>query len=373
MEESNFLDHEITTELDQLINDSFSLKNRKIENLQFNFFNLTSAHYYKENYHSDILKAFLDNHLFLEFFLNDLNKNFPHLEIDNSDYSDYEVLREVGKIDIWIRDLSSKKSILIENKINDAIDMHRQIPRYVDYALASNYEIDAIIYLSIDGKKQPEKKSWTETEINCIDQKLIPLAGYNENFNDLFTLFQKFELEVPLIDYLVLSRQYRNLLSNLAVAVMNKPLHDSLYQTCINETNFNKLKELTQLFNLLPKVRAKKIQEAFENNCSPFKRVSIWTNKIAYFDEWKPSGIDSNFAIDITCNEENYVVDFFDRNALEDDNTSVYEYLKSAGIHAFEKQERNRRMKKVFQFPKQEEELYSFLQQILTTLNFKND
>lgn len=62
-------------------------------------------------------------------------------------------------------------------------------------------------------------------------------------------------------------------------------------------------------------------------------------------------------------------MDFFDRNALENDFGSASKFLESKGISSFEKKEGNRRMKMTFQFPKHEQELYSTLTEILSKLN----
>jgi hypothetical protein len=363
------LEELITPELLNLVVDSIALKSKQVQNLKFNFFSLTSDFYYRENYHSFILKAFLEHPLFIRCFIETLSKNYPHITIFEKDYLDIEVLREVGRIDIWVRDLTTKKCIVIENKINDAVDMEKQLPRYVSYVKESQYEIDAIIYLSIDGKKAPDKSDWSIIESEEINNKLILLAAFDGGTSDLFTIFQKLELIVTNIDYLVLSRHYRDLITSLSFSIMKKPIHDSLYNLSKDENNFQKLRELSSLFNQLPALRARKIMEEFEDKCAPFKKVAIWTNKIAYFDEFIPNGSDCNFAIDVTCFEDLYVVDFFDRNALENDYSSSSRFLESKGINCFEKIEGNRRLKMSFQFPKNEDSLYFNLNELLIKLN----
>jgi hypothetical protein len=352
----------------EILKKSIDIKNKRTEKLKLNFFNLTSDFYYRENYHSDFLKAFLENSLFLKHFIENLNKLSNQIFINSDDYLEAEIYREIGKIDLWIRDKQSKKSIVIENKINNAVDMERQVPRYVEYVIASDYLIDAVIYLSLDGIKKPFKGDWTEHDQEIISQKILLLGAFDGSNTDLYSVFQLFESTISDIDYLVLSRQYRNLLSTLSISTMNKPVYDDFYQLCLKDENFTNISELSSLYNQLSSIRAQKIQENFKSNCSPFEKVGIWRSTIAYFDNYSLNSA-SNFAIDITCLQDKYVVEFFDRNSLENDFKSAMEFLHSKGIKDFKSTEGKRRVETQFLFPKQENELYSFLNEILSKLN----
>lgn len=352
----------------RIIDQSIELKDKSHDLLKLNFFNLTSDVYYRENYHSHILKAFLEHPDFLKLFLLSLENSAKKLSIDLSHYQDAEVLREAGRIDIWIRDIKSRKCIIIENKINNAQDMERQIPRYMDFATGSDYEIDAIIYLSLDGHKVPYKGDWTEGEVETISEKLVHQAAYNGSDKDLFSVFKQFESSISDIDYLVLSRQYRNLINSLSIAIMNKPTHDALYDLCLNKENFNKLREASNLFSRLGAIRARRLQEQFNSHCKPFERVSIWKDEIAYFDTFITEDKKSNFAIDIHCQTDKYIVQFFDRNALEKDPETALNYLNSKGVEGFKTLEGNRRVEIQFDFPAQQKELEDFLEDMLQKL-----
>lgn len=125
--------------------------------LGFNVFVLTSDKYYRENYHSDIIKAFLnpeENHgqgcLFLNALIDMLNKSYSNsVRINKNHYADAVAKREIGKLDISIISEVSKHCIIIENKIYNAGDMPRQLPRYYDYMDAKGFIVDAIIYLPL--------------------------------------------------------------------------------------------------------------------------------------------------------------------------------------------------------------------------------
>jgi hypothetical protein len=117
----------------------------------FSLFSLISDIYYRENFHSDIIHALLnplEKHSEGPKFLNEFLLYIKSLgaNINLSFYSHAELAnRELGKIDILILDNSSKRAIIIENKIYGAPDMPKQLPRYFQYATEMGYTIDAII------------------------------------------------------------------------------------------------------------------------------------------------------------------------------------------------------------------------------------
>ena len=128
---------------------------REKQNNGFNLFTISSYNSYLENFHSDVIALLLspkERHLqkekFFKLFLSFLIERYGAI-IDENNYQNYEVLREKGRIDIWIKDKVSKKCIIIENKINDAIDMPNQIERYYDYASEKGYLVDSIVYLTL--------------------------------------------------------------------------------------------------------------------------------------------------------------------------------------------------------------------------------
>ena len=107
-----------------------SKKNRS--ELGLNVFTLASEFYYRENFHSFILASYLnptekhfEGNKYLHQFIELLNKKGVekgHSKISIDDFLNSEVHIEKHKIDILITDDVSKKAIIIENKINNAID-----------------------------------------------------------------------------------------------------------------------------------------------------------------------------------------------------------------------------------------------------------
>lgn len=111
-------------------------KTEKVD-VGFNVFTLSSDFYYRENFNSDITKAFLDpqekhneGYKYLHLFIELLNRVNAQIEIKKSDFENSLVEREKYNIDILITDVTSKKAIIIENKINNAVDQYRQLPKY---------------------------------------------------------------------------------------------------------------------------------------------------------------------------------------------------------------------------------------------------
>jgi hypothetical protein len=166
-----------------------NLKKRNVD-IGLNLFCIISELYYRENFHSDILRALIDPkgkhqeqetflHLFLEFIKSHGAK------INLLDYSNALIEREEGRVDLCIKDEDSKKAIIIENKINNAGDMVRQLPRYLDYVRANGYNCDAIIYLRLNGNTGPDTTGWTDVERTQVAALLKVICAYDETEKDL--------------------------------------------------------------------------------------------------------------------------------------------------------------------------------------------
>lgn len=112
----------------------------------------------------------------LDFFIAMLNK--AGCDIDNMNYSEAVVVREQAMIDILISSEESKRAIVIENKINNAGDMPRQLPRYYDY-VSKKYILDAIVYLPLDFNKKPNMDDWTEEDRNNVLPLLKIIPAYD--------------------------------------------------------------------------------------------------------------------------------------------------------------------------------------------------
>ena len=153
-------------DLENFINQKeFENINKRLQKIQdelqlnsFNLFTISSYNSYLENFHSDVIAILINpnerhnqKHSFLNLFLDYLIE--LGVKINKDDYALCEITREKGRIDIWIKDNTSKKSIIIENKINNAGDQENQLETYYNYAINSGFEIDSIVYLTLNGNK----------------------------------------------------------------------------------------------------------------------------------------------------------------------------------------------------------------------------
>ncbi len=158
----------------------------------FNFFKIIKRHYW-ENMHSDILAEFLDprgshgqENMFLQEFIQVLKKFDKSGKIHPEDFEDAEVQREKHRIDITIHSLSSDKTIVIENKINYAVDQPEQLGGYFKTLKEQERDTVAMVYLTPDGTKKPEEHSYGKSK-KLIEEVFINLPAHNhqnESGND---------------------------------------------------------------------------------------------------------------------------------------------------------------------------------------------
>lgn len=155
----------------------------------FNFFTSISDKYYMENFHSDILKQILDpktdtlgKEQFIRTFIAVLNKLRPEV-ISEKTFSDnitsVKVEREEGLIDLLIYD--ENNAIIIENKINNAVDQENQLARYVEYVKNKGRKLLAIVYLPLSPEKKPPLYFTKGYEIynDKVKEKMIILPAIN--------------------------------------------------------------------------------------------------------------------------------------------------------------------------------------------------
>lgn len=343
-----------------------AFQDREID-IGLNVFQLVSDIYYKENFHSDILKAILDPEglhkegpIFLYSFISYLNQYSGKSWIKKDDYQNAIVEREAGRIDISIRDLKSKRAIIIENKINGAGDMSRQIPRYVGHLEKQGYKVDLVVYLVLNSYKEPTTHDWSQAELAHILPKVLPVSAYNETPKDLYNgWLSKCEKQAQNIDTLFLIRQYNNLIAYLGGKNMNKPLMEEFLQKMLEDDNYNKAVALNAMLQDLINYRRDKILDTFKFDKDPFTQVYEWNNYAVlnncHYD-------DVRFALDIIVEQDRYRLQFFVRSfdgeaRLECpaktllQSTNLIEDFFPAGD----------RWEKHYLFPSQEEEMYAYI------------
>ena len=161
--------------------------------INFNIFTAISDKYRKENLHSDILGYILDPHTekignikYIEIFKRYLEKKTGK-EIA-LDLKSVTVERETGRIDLLIKD-GQDNCIIMENKINDALDREDQIGRYFQEREAiKRASVQAIVYLA----KTPWKKLDREYSISDpldrekIEKMLLEIPVVNKEGESSF-------------------------------------------------------------------------------------------------------------------------------------------------------------------------------------------
>lgn len=237
----------------------------------FNIFTLISDKYRHENFHSDIIKAFLDPHenhnegnLFLRKFIEMLNKKCTSVSpIPLDAYEQATVERERHHIDILIKSKNSDRCI-IENKLNGAQDMDRQLSRYYNEMKGQRYKVDAIVYLTRTEIEQPDPQSYEE--IDKEDQNKILLIPAP-------TLIKKWINpcihKTNNLEYISILRQYSRLLQSLFPTSKTHTAMFELYDSLDkNIKKLIKIKLLSQMLNDLPiamaEILTKQLNEKYD-------------------------------------------------------------------------------------------------------------
>lgn len=331
--------------------------------LGFNFFTSISDYYYRENFHSDIFKTLLSIPEFFDTFFKELSKHLGFYI--NFDFNSTIVEREKhGRIDISVIDSYKKQAIIIENKINDAVDMQRQLPRYFESINNKGIEVINIIYLSISGNKTPSKADWNIDDETNLKNKITIMAGIErDNFLSIESIIKKSIIHTCNIDHIVFQKQYKNLLNKLGAQEINHYVMDELYSKVKSKSDLDELLTLKKLTDELPKYRAVKIREHFKNDSNPFAEVQIWKEYTTFFN--KLIFKESNFALDIDCYETYYDVSFFDRNAETIETALNFIEKTNLGLT---QRVGSSRLFKSFQYPEQEKDLYQFIKTVKTEI-----
>ncbi|MDY0142026.1 MAG: PD-(D/E)XK nuclease family protein [Bacteroidales bacterium] len=360
---------------------SFTQEYRRHNNanteLGFNIFKIVSDTYYKENFHSDVLLELLNpkskhkqGQKILDLFVERLTK--LRVSISKENYQDSEVVREKGRIDLLIYDKESSHCIIIENKINNAVDMERQIPRYVEYCLERSLIIDCIIYLPLDATKTPNNRDWTDQDIKLIDPILHIVPAYNDCQNDLVNLFLNEILNITTItDIKVLVEHYIKLIKYLRKQVMNKPIFNSFLEEMKLGNNYQTAISISEMLNEFPNYLAIKIKDDYEiKGLAPFKRIWMYKGNVPVFDDFIFK--DCQISMDIWWERDNATISLFHRHAV-DINSKGNILLKSISeVNLLKLNENNQRWERVFILMDEYELLYEAVDAILVSLSERN-
>lgn len=343
----------------------------------FNVFTLASDFYYRENFHSFIFASFLnpnEKHLegnkYLHLFIDLLNKDNGkkhQINIEKNDFGNSKVHIERHKIDILITDDLSKKAIIIENKINNAVDQFRQLPKYVN-KIENEYDVVAIVYLTLNSAKRPDKRDWTVKERKSIESslKLIPVFDTNHNKISLYNdwIIPSIILSQNINSSSIL-RQYGELIKYLNTNTMDTIALKKFYDTIQSDKNLETAISIRNMLNDLPQYIANRIEERYKDACFPF--VKIWRHKAidVVFEGFEIG--ENYFKMDIWCFEDKYVVYFWEAKTTDFDlRTYCEQKINSVSDFTVHENELNK-LKKDFS-TLNEKELISFIDELLFEL-----
>lgn len=308
---------------------SYEKSKKEVSDVGFNIFKLTSDLYYRENFHSDIIKAFLDPQEKHGETNTHLNIFIEMLGLNTADFEYSEVKRESNNIDILIANKNSGKAIIIENKINNASDMPRQLPRYLEIVKEKDYQVDAIIYIPLDISKSPDKSTWSDADKKNVEPllRIIPAFCRDGTINLLDHWIMPSIIESNNIDSVFILRQYGNLLKHLNTSAMDTISMEKFYSSLKEDNNLQTAISIRNMLNDLPSYMALKIQEKYKNCCDPFGKIWIYKNTDAVFEGLKI--FDLYFKMDIWCNENGYDVYLWNPN---DELFDILAYFKNIEI-----------------------------------------
>ena len=368
---------ELLERLAPLIKENADKQENRMET-GFNLFYLISDHYYRETFHSDIIAALLSpkekhggGNLYLDLFLDMIGVN-------KALYKNAKVYKEYGtndgtlggRIDIFIEG-DDKHCVVVENKLNNAGDTYRQLPKYYHYLDNNNYTIDKFVYLPLNPYKTPDKSDWTDEERDFIDDKLIILPAFFEgNPNLIDNWLEKAKKKTENEDARFIIKQYIMVLHNLTNSIMSAVKIESFYNEMIKGDNLETALSVRDMLNSLPEYMAKRIVDKYNSDYKPFEEVRLFSTsskKAAVLHEAKKDGI--SFSVDIYCNEFGYEIVFFNRqgNIPEEDFTNLKNSFKNA-LNGFEKRNGYRNQFVIRFGFNEENRVFSFINVLLNEL-----
>lgn len=350
-----------------------NFKNRS--ELGFNTFTLASDTYYRENYHSYILQAFLnpvskhqEGHVFLHCFIDAINKCNKVPDIKLSDFDNAEVFREWYDIDILIKDDVSGKAIIIENKIYNAGDQQRQLPRYY-HLMQKTHEVLAIVYLPLDISKTPSKRGWSKEDILAIDTLLCIIPSYHAD-SSVINLYNHWvkpcKNTSTIADNAFILKHYGELIKYLNTNTMDTVTLTKFYDSLLEDNNHETAISIRNMLNDLPEYLAIRIQNRYKDSFAPFKSLWRYKNRDVVFDGFEYLG--GIYKIDVWCDESGYAVHFWETTNDDTDVKALFKTRLPQLDRFISHNQSTYNVKSLFSI-QQEDEVFELIDSILNTLN----
>ena len=353
-------------QLIKYIDDKNIYLNHEAQEYPFNIILSSSDYYYRENFHSDIIcSIFNQKEYFIEFFIDFINSFNPDLRIDSSNYTNGYASRETHRIDVLISDESSKHCIIIENKINDAGDMRRQLPRYFEIKQKEGFIVDAIVYLSLDGVKSIDKSSWLPDD-HKIDNLIVEIAASSKNRRSfcedyLLKLSESHNCSVQEFSFI---RQYIDLLNYLRRNEVNNEVMENFYELLKEQKNYQAATDIVQMMKDLTTYRLYKYLKMFMNNKEPFDKIGIWKQGEGLIFENCKQYTDYNIKFEIyPGNDGTYII--FKIQDEDSEENYIKTILNKLSLASHFHEEWPNGFSTTFNFPAEESEMLDFVNKFL--------
>ena len=254
----------------------------------------------KELLHSEIIASFLNptsEHNCGKFFLFNF---FDIIGIHKDEYdqeSDFKIHIEFGidnmrRIDILItwenKKTKEKKAIIIENKLNDAVDQKDQLKDYYSSISSQKFKVLKIVYIPRDQKKYapPEKLDEDIKKLICViyPKDIIDWMAILPNIEDAKEACISYS---NLLKYMNMKNQNivnaHKLLNNLSNEELKTIV--SMYNVVkTSEWNFEVIRKITEI---LKEKNKKIIFKEKENRCVEiyFEDYNFWVELYFYFED----------------------------------------------------------------------------------------
>ena len=340
----------------------------------FNVFQLISDTYYKENFHSDILRYFIDpkeKHNEGEKFLNIFFEMLKSAgkPIAQEAYKGARVVREEGRIDVLIETADGENAVIVENKMNNAGDMPRQLPRYYEYLQKRGCNVDAIVYMPLEKSKTPDTYNWSDTDKSNVNPLLVIIPAYDKAGG--INLYDSWAIPAAKAatneNVRTTLSQYANLISILNTNIMDTVILKAFYEKLLQGNNMEIAQSVRNMMNDLPEYMAIRIQDMFINSCSPFSKVWRYKGNDTVFEGAVVNGV--YLKLDIVCSENGYEMLFWTPNNNEQ---HLFENLikEMRSLSDFKQKEDGGQIEQHFKFM-EEERLVDFIHELLSELSTK--
>ena len=186
------------------------------------------------------------------------------------------------------------------------------IGKYLDYDYVTQYYIvDAIVYLPLDARKEPDKVDWSNEDKEKVNPLIVVIPAYDKSgkINLVDNWLHPSILLSDNLDVVSTLRQYSNLITKLNDSIMDTIVLEKFYHELLQKDNLKTAQSIRNMLNELPGYLAARIQMKFSGNCFPFSKIWIYKSQDAVFE----GAILHNvyYKMDIWCYEHGYDVLFW--------------------------------------------------------------